>query len=117
MPPTTNGQIRPTSRCLRCGQSVERCNSMPQPVARTAEWIGSMRCSQMEVEASAKAKPLAPAAMPPSSAPSHKMASVSKPNCVSMRGAKPASSLHAPQVHRARLDRPEDHRLDQKPDQ
>src|SRR6185437_10966405 len=87
-PPSTNGQTRLRSTCLRCGQIVLVCSRMPQPVIRIAECNGSMRCSQIAEAASPKAKPLAPAAMPPSSAPSHKMASVSSGRPNSIRSAQ-----------------------------
>ena len=76
-PPSRKGHNRATSMCRRCGQIVVRCNNTPQPVHMMAECNGSMRCSQIDEAASAKAKPLPPAAMPPTSAPSQRMASVS----------------------------------------
>src|SRR5512135_947826 len=77
MPPASSGHNRAISMCLRCGQIVVRCSSVPQPVIRIAECSGSIRCSQIDDAASPKAKPLPPAAMPPSSAPSQRKPSVS----------------------------------------
>src|SRR6185437_4385542 len=76
-PPAMNGDTRARLMFLRCGQSVEVCSSTPAPVTIMVECSGSTRCSQIEEAASAKAKPEPPAAMPPSSAPSQRMAMVS----------------------------------------
>src|SRR6185437_3573348 len=80
--PAMNGDRRATLMFLRCGQIVDRCSSTPAPVTMIVECSGSTRCSQIEEAASAKAKPEPPAAMPPSSAPSQRMAMVSsgRPN-------------------------------------
>src|SRR3569623_913748 len=81
-PPAMKGDTRATLMCLRCGQMVEQCSSTPAPVTMMVECSGSTRCSQIEEAASAKAMPEPPAAMPPSSAPSQRMAMVSsgRPN-------------------------------------
>ena len=77
MPPSRNGHSLPISMCRRCGQIVVECKSTPQPVTISAQCTGSMRCSQIDVAAMPKAKPLAPAATPPSKAPSQSTAIVS----------------------------------------
>src|SRR5579875_1425790 len=87
-PPAMNGDTRRGSMFLRWGQSVAVCKMTPAPVTMIVECNGSMRCSQIEEAASAKAKPEPPAAMPPSSAPSHSTAMVSNEKPPSMSSAE-----------------------------
>src|SRR6185437_13640693 len=87
-PPAMKGDTRATLMFLRCGQMVDMCSSTPAPVTMIVECNGSTRCSQIEEAASAKAKPEPPAAMPPSSAPSQRMAMVSSVSPANMPSAE-----------------------------
>src|SRR6185437_6362626 len=117
-PPAMNGDTRARLMFLRCGQSVEVCSSTPAPVTIMVECSGSTRCSQIEEAASAKAKPEPPAAMPPSSAPSQRIAMVSSgrpPNMPSAEIEDEGEHAQAERhVQRQRRDQAELGRLDQR---